>query len=365
MLRSRTGTKRVLYVSGYADVAGGGQVSLLLLLKFLDRERFLPMLLCPSEGEVARRARDLGVDVHLLGGGASLDSLSAVCRALSLRRRVTALGAGLVHCDTIYAALASGIGLMGLRVPIVFHARSSESGGSFDAIVPLLCAKIVCVSKATARRFSSQSPSKVHVVYNGADLSVFRPGVGGGALRKELGIARDAFVVGYAGQVIKVKGLELLLGAFSKLRAEFANATLLIVGRGRDEAALHAAAGDGVIFLPFSDSMPDFYSALDVFALPTLHPEGLSRSLIESMACAVPSVATPVGGNAETLVDGETGYFVPAQDEGALHNRLRQLYLAPDGRSRMGAAARTRAERLFDAVACARAVEALYQQVCA
>lgn len=364
-MRSSPAKKRVLYVSGYADVAGGGQVSLLLLLKLLDRGRFLPMLLCPSEGEVARRARDLGVEVYVLGGTASFDSLSAVCRALSLRRRVKALGADLVHCDTIYAAITSGIGLMGLRVPVVFHARSSESGGVFDAIVPLLCAKIICVSKATARRFSSQSPSKVHVVYNGASLSAFRPGVGGGALRKELGIAHDAFVVGYAGQLIKLKGLELLLRAFSRLRAEFANATLLIAGRGRDEVALNAAAGDGVIFLPFSDSMPDFYSALDVFALPTEHMEGLSRSLIESMACAVPSVATPLGGNAETLVDGETGFFVPAQNEDGLYGRLRDLYLSPDRRRRMGTAARKRAEELFDAVACSRAVEDLYLQVCA
>ena len=82
-MKSSDGKKSVLYVSGYADVAGGGQVSLLLLLKLLDRERFLPMLLCPSEGEVARRARDLGVEVHVLGKAASFGSLSAVRHALS------------------------------------------------------------------------------------------------------------------------------------------------------------------------------------------------------------------------------------------------------------------------------------------
>jgi glycosyltransferase involved in cell wall biosynthesis len=111
--------------------------------------------------------------------------------------------------------------------------------------------------------------------------------------------------------------------------------------------------------------MPAFYAALDVFALPTSHPEGLSRSLIEAMACAVPAVATPVGGNAETLVDGETGFFVPAQDADALHGRLRDLSRAPEQRRHMGAAARRRAERLFDAVACTRAVEAVYRQAVA
>jgi glycosyltransferase involved in cell wall biosynthesis len=362
---SSTGKKRVLYVSGYADLAGGGQVSLLLLLKLLDRERFLPMLLCPDEGEVARRARDLGAGVCFLDAGKSIDCPSAVQHALPLRKHAVRLGAVVVHCDSIYTALMCGLGLLGLRVPVIFHARSSESGGILDSIVPLFCAKIICVSGATARRFSSQSPAKVRVVYNGVDLSEFHPGAGCGTLREKLRIASDAFVVGYAGQVIKLKGLDVLIRAFSRLQAEAPAAKLLIAGRGGDEAALRAIVGDGVLFLPFSESMPEFYSALDVFALPTRHHEGLSRSLIEAMACAVPSVATPLGGNTETLVDGETGFFVPAQDEDALYGRLRDLYLAPEGRRRMGAAARKRAERLFDAVACARAVEALYLQVCA
>lgn len=354
----------MLYVSGYADLVGGGQVSLLLLLKHLDRERLLPLLLCPQEGEVARRARALGVETYSLGAGPSLDSLSAVRHALALRRHVKTLAVTLLHCDTIYAALMSGIGLRGLRVPVVFHARVSQPGGAYDRILPYLCAKLLCVSRAAAQRFSPRFSSKVHVVYNGVDLSEFRPGAGGGALRERLGIAPRAFVVGYAGQLVTSKGLDVLVEAATRLRAGCADANLLIAGRGPDEAALRAAAGAGVFFLPFSDAMPEFYAALDVFAFPTLHSEGLSRSLIESMACGVPSVATPLGGNAETVVDGETGFFVPLQDAGALHDRLRDLYHAPERRRQMGRAGRARAEQRFDAVTCARAVEALYLEVC-
>jgi glycosyltransferase involved in cell wall biosynthesis len=356
--------RRVLFVSGHADVVGGGQVSLLLLLRLLDKDRFLPMLLCPKEGEVARRARDLGIEVYFLDGDTPMDSIMALWQALALRRYVRTLAADVVHCDTIYTALACGAGLAGTRVPVIFHARTSEPGGPYDTIASVSCTKIIAVSNATAKRFSASAPSKVVVIYNGVDLSEFCPGSGSRGLRQKLGIAEDAFVIGYAGQVIKRKGLDVLIRAFSRLRAQAPTAKLLIAGRGGDEVALRAIAGDDVLFLPFSDAMPEFYSALDVFVLPTLHPEGLSRSLIESMACTVPSVATSVGGNEETVVDGETGYFVPAQDEGALYDRLRQLYLAPEGRSRMGAAARKRAERLFDAAACTRAVEALYLQVC-
>ncbi|HSB82304.1 MAG TPA: glycosyltransferase family 4 protein [Candidatus Methylomirabilis sp.] len=360
----RSGRLTVLYVSGHSDLAGGGQVSLLLLVRLLDKDRFLPLLLCPGDGEVARRAREFGAQVALLGSGGSIDCTSALLQALPFRRHVEARKADIVHCDTLYTALAAGIGVVGTGVPVIFHARSSETGGALDRLVPLFCTKIIAVSNAAARRFAPQARSKLSVIYNGVDLAEYRPGGGGQGLRQRLEITDDAFVLGYAGQLIKPKGLDVLIRAFARLRAEFATVKLLISGRGRDEAALRAMAGDGVRFLPFSDHMSDFYSALDVFVLPTMYAEGLSRSLIESMACGVPAVATPSGGNAEALVDGETGFFVPVRNEGALYGRLRDLYLAPEGRKRMGAAARRRAEQLFDAVVCTHAVEELYTQVC-
>ncbi len=363
-MRDNGNRTRVLFVSGYADLAGGGQASLLLLLKFLDRDRFIPLLLCPDEGEVADRARTLDVLVHSLHAGPSIDFRAAVRHALSLRRHVGSLGADVVHADTIYTALLCGIGLLRRRVPVIFHARSAESGGVLDSVIPRLSGHIICVSRATASRFTSCPPAQVHVVYNGVDLSEFRPSADRTGLRNRLRITGDSFVVGYAGQLIRPKGLDILIRAFSRLRVEFPTAWLLIVGRGPDETALRRAAGEGVQFLPFSDSMPAFYSTLDVFALPTEFREGLSRSLIESMACAIPSIATPLGGNAETLVDGETGFFIPPRDSQCLHARLRDLFLVPERRRRMGEAARRRAEALFDAAACTRGVEAVYRQVC-
>jgi glycosyltransferase involved in cell wall biosynthesis len=355
---------RILHVSGYADVAGGGQISLLLLLKHLDRESFDLRLACPDEGEVALRARELGIVTRSLGLGRSLDAPTAIFHARALRKHAVGIGAHLVHCDTLSAAVMCGMGLLGLRIPTIFHARTSESGGALDAIASRLCARVICVSRAVAHRFPTRDPGKVRVVYNGVDLAEFTPQPGGGALRDLLGISREAFVVGYAGQVRGGKGLDTLIEAFALLQAECESARLLIVGRGPDEALLTRAAGAGVRFLPFSDSMAGFYSALDVFAFPTEFGEGLSRSLIESMACAIPSVATPLGGNRETVVDGETGFFVPPRDPRRLRDCLRELCLDPGKRRSMGAAARHRAETLFDAAVCTRGVEELYRELC-
>jgi glycosyltransferase involved in cell wall biosynthesis len=359
----RAETRRILYVSGYADLTGGGQISLMLLLRHLDRSRFTPMLLCPHEGEVSRRARDLGIEVHGLGVRGCLDSLSAVGRVGALRRRAAGLRPHVVHCDTVYTALMTGLAFAGSRTPVIFHARTAESHRALDGLIPWLCSRIVCVSRAATRRFSTGSSAKISVIYNGVDLAEFRPGATGTELRRRLEIPPHAFVAGYCGQVIREKGLQGLVRAFALLRGEFPEATLLIAGNGRDSALVAGMASDGIHLLSRLEAMPGFFAALDVFVLPTLLHEGLSRALVEAMASGVPAIATPLGGNVETLVDGQTGYFVPPRDDRALHNRLRDLHLDAARRRRMGAAARERAERLFDAVACARAVEAVYRQV--
>jgi glycosyltransferase involved in cell wall biosynthesis len=321
------------------------------------------MLLCPREGEVARQARGVGVEAHLLGVGDCLDSLAAIGCSWLLRRHAAALRPDIVHSDTIYTALSGGLGFACSHTPVIFHARTAETSRVLDRLIPMLCSRIICVSQATAHRFPVGSSAKLRVIYNGVDLSEFRPRPRGTHLRGRLRIPETAFVAGYCGQVIMEKGLQVLISAFKRLREEFADAALLVAGNGRDRDLLESMAGHGIHHLPFLNTMPEFFSALDVFVLPTLLQEGLSRSLIEAMACGVPSIATPLGGNAETLVDEETGYFVPPLDDSALHKRLRDLRLDAACRRRMGAAARARAERLFDAAACARAVEAVYLQV--
>lgn len=355
---------RILYVSGYADIVGGGQISLLLLLRHLDRTRFTPVVLCPEEGEVARRAKVLGAEVGFLGTNAPIDSTLAIRAAGSFRKRAGALRPDIIHCDTLYTAFMSGLAFAARPgIPVIFHARTSESGRLWDWLVPPLCSKIICVSRAVAARFPRWHREKVRVIPNGVDVGEYRTTATVSVLRRELGIADHAFVIGYGGQLIREKGLNVLLAAFERLRCEFPDATLLLVGRGKDETALKAAASKSVRFLPFSESLSTFYAALDVFVLPTLLREGLSRALLEAMACGVPCVATPLGGNAETFHSGEAGIFVPAGDTGALWAALRDLGQDPKRRQDMGAAARNHVVKHFDASTSIRRIEDLYSEV--
>ena len=81
------------------------------------------------------------------------------------------------------------------------------------------------------------------------------------------------------------------------------------------------------------------------------------------MACAKPIVATRVGGNAESVADGETGFIIPPRDPCAMADALRKLLNDAALRARMGAAGRQRMEQLFSREALIRNMENLYLEL--
>ena len=92
--------------------------------------------------------------------------------------------------------------------------------------------------------------------------------------------------------------------------------------------------------------MPALLRAADIGMLCS-HEEGFSNALLECMAASLPVVATDVGGNAEAVVDRETGLLVPSQAPDQLAQAILELARSPDLRLRFGAAGRSRVETLF------------------
>jgi glycosyltransferase involved in cell wall biosynthesis len=93
--------------------------------------------------------------------------------------------------------------------------------------------------------------------------------------------------------------------------------------------------------------------------------EGFPLSILEAMRAGLPVVASAVGGVAESVRDGETGYLVPRGDEECLRDRIRQLLLSPDLRVRMGISGRTRFEKDFTLEHFVSRTVAVYRNVLA
>ncbi|MEJ2238363.1 MAG: glycosyltransferase, partial [Gemmatimonadales bacterium] len=114
----------------------------------------------------------------------------------------------------------------------------------------------------------------------------------------------------------------------------------------KEEEARALGREDRVSFLNFRRDVPKLLSEAQIFLLIS-NWEGFPRSILEGMRAGLPVIASRVGGIAEAVVDGHTGFVVPRHDVESLRDRVRTLIMDPEQRRRMGAAGRARYEEHF------------------
>jgi glycosyltransferase involved in cell wall biosynthesis len=384
---------KIAYVDHAVDT-GGAEKSLLDIIERLDRSRFEPALYCSQDASWLDEARLHEVAVHrVFAPGGLLDRKRDDLRGGLLAGRRDLVGAlrpvgrlwrelwrerpALVHTNTLKTHLLAGSAshLAGCR--LLWHLRDILEEG--NALNWLLRAarrfqpKVIAISKAVERSLG-EAEVDVVVIYNGTDLSAFRPGVNREATRSSLGLKPADIAVAIVGRLTPWKGHRELLRAVGALAGEQANVKLLVVGEvafWEDiyEAELRRMAedlrvADRVRWLGFRKDVPDILAASDIFALPSVD-EPFGRAIVEAMACEKPVVATRSGGVPEIVVEGETGLLVSPGDDGELAAALRQLTGSEELRRRMGKAGRERAMRLFDVNRTAAQVQELYAQLLA
>jgi glycosyltransferase involved in cell wall biosynthesis len=205
-------------------------------------------------------------------------------------------------------------------------------------------------------------PDTIQVIRNGIDLTRFAGRHEPGRVRRELGLAADVPLVAVFARLNPVKGIEYFLEAAVAVTARFPGARFLVVGTahaGDDDSSEHpykrkleayaASLGlaDRLLFTGFRRDVPALLAECSVSVLPCVRNEGLSNSVLESMAGGVPVVATTVGGNPEAVEDGVTGLLVPPCDAGALARAVCAILEDRERAARLGRAARERAVRHF------------------
>jgi len=202
------------------------------------------------------------------------------------------------------------------------------------------------------------------VIRNGIVPSRFRSSPGASGIRQELGVPADAPVVLVLSRLNPMKGVEYFLDAAAMVARDLPNARFLIVGDGLNKFPLEeraAALGltNRVIFTGFRTDVPQLLSEASLSVLPSLS-EGLSNTLLESMAAGVPVIATQVGGNPEIVEDGVSGVLVPPRDASALAAAMTRLLVNPVLASAVREAAQRRIAELFSMQTSIRQVERLY-----
>lgn len=316
--------------------------------------------------EFARHARPDQHDLHFisLGGLGPLASslqeqgwtVSALEAPTGLRPRLVFRLARLFHGldvvhthddrPLVYGAFAARLA----RIPRVIHTHHhgqlqhiSRRQSLLVRWAARLTDRFVCVSQDSARVMEHQGvpAKKVMTLWNGIDLERF-------AYR---GFSPGGPLVTVA-RLSPEKGIDVLLRAMPLILKTEPGAHLEIAGHGPLRASLERLAEElhltqRVRFLGEVSDIPALLSKASLFILPS-HSEGISLTLLEAMARGLPVVATNVGGNAEVVVDGETGLLVPPNQPGELADVVRQLCGDPDRCQMLGRAGRRRVEAHFD-----------------
>ncbi len=277
--------------------------------------------------------------------------------ALIARERPTVL-----HAISFPACLYAALAARATGVPLIWHEHNIKRIHAVNTrlyrFVASTCAWVVGPSRAVTDNLAKAGlpERKLVPLYNGIDLAKFAPDdARAQRVRRELGWADAAPVVGLFGQLLPHKGHDTLIDAAAAIRARVPGTRFVFVGALENppyEAHLRArlaTAGltDAFQFTGWRTDVPDVMRAVDLLVVPTTSQEPAALSLMEGMAMGRPLVASRTGGTPELVVDGETGLIFPPGDAAALATQVAALLGDPERRRRMGEAGRARMEREF------------------
>ena len=350
---------RLLYVAGNF-VTGGAERHLLEMWRRLDRTRFDVRIAClRREGAFTPQVEALGLPITDLEVGKLYDvsGVRGLLRLISLVREFRPdVIHGYLFGPNLFAALAGR--LCGVSVVAVakrnVDAFETTRQIHVQRIAHRLATHVTAVSEEVAASSVALGVprSRVTVIENGVDITRFdgrdSSGDGLGLPADASGAARSP-LIGSVGCLAPRKDYGTLLGALAQLRARGVAFRCAIAGDGPDRPALEAEAARlgiaaQVVFLGERRDVDQLLPAFDLFTLSS-REEGIPNALLEAMAAARACVVTDVGGNAEVLQGGVTGWLVPAQDPLALADALAEALRDPAEAARRAHAAREAMQR--------------------
>jgi glycosyltransferase involved in cell wall biosynthesis len=323
----------------------------------------------PPSADWAARCRVIGVTHAALPMHRPFDPRAAwrLARLVRARRiEVAHAHKGRARTLALLAGLLGGRTRLvlnrGVSFPVRGLRRLGYTTGRVDAIVA------VCESIKRGLVAAGVPAAKIAVIYSGTDVERFHPGVDGGPIRRELGLAAEHRLVTQIG-VRSWRGWTDVVEAMGVVAARQPHARLLFVGvpgpRAAEIAARARAAsvGDRVLTLGHREDVPAILCASDVVVDASWAGAGITGSIREALACERPVVATAVEGMPELVRDGETGRLVSPRAPATLAAAIEAALADPTASLAMARAGRKRVEAHFSLRAKLDATEALYRRL--
>ncbi len=347
---------KILYITSKSTMQGGGQRSLYLHMKHIDKSRYTPFVLVPSEGELSLELNRAGIETMILPFFRlkSLNPVHILITLAKLMRKISQNGIHLIHTDSPRETLYAGIAGKLLRIPVVVHLRVSERD-LVDKVIYHLANRLIAVSRTVSERFYGiDTKGKIDIVYNGVKLDEYQI---------DSPVSQNSpLKVGYFGRIDKKKGIEVLIHAVNLVRE---HATLLIMGNGPNEyleELKKISIGTKVIFREYKKDIRNEMTSVDIIVLPSFS-EGLSRIIIESMALGKVVVASDLKENLEAMGEELMEFSFPVGDTIELAKILQRLANNKHILEEKKVLLRKHAELLFDIKKTTKQIEHIYEML--
>ena len=379
---------RVLYIAR-APFVSGAERALMTLLRHLDRARVEPHLVLGQETDLLRQAGGLGVPVTIIPLAKRQKSQWIFWRrsCKKLKRLMREIGPAAVHANDVPSGQAMSVVAGGLGVPRVMHVRWTITSAAACWWARDGAEAVVCISEWVRGQLgqtkgTALETAMVEVIPDAVDWPAeegvpdAKPQAAGakpqaaGAKPPAAGL-REQRVLGFSGQLIESKGLDLVIEAMGMMPAA-KRPRLLVAGedtqtRGAYQATLQALAervgvAGCVEWLGFLDDVTTLHRRVHAMVCPS-REEPLGLVPLEAARFGVATVANRVGGLAETILDGQTGYLVEPTADAWAAALARLADAAPDALARLGRAAHERTRTLYSPMAYQQKLMALYARI--
>jgi glycosyltransferase involved in cell wall biosynthesis len=348
-------TMRILFLDQSGKM-GGAELSLLDLAK---DHRDTSRVALFQDGPFRKALEAAQIPVTVLSHGAPIDvgrdstgweALKETGTLLRLVKRAADLGRGydVLYANTLKALVVGALASVWGQKPLIYHLRDILSQEHFSRsnlrmavfLSNYLTRHVIANSEATRQAFikAGGRSSKISVIYNGFQPEDYqRPVEEIAALRSQLGIAIDDYVVGHFSRLSPWKGQHILIEALAHCPK---NTVVLLVGEALFGEGDYVAEikqqverlglGDRVKFLGFRSDVPSLMAACDLVTHTSTAPEPFGRVIIEAMLCGTPVIAAAAGGATELVESGKTGWLTQPGDMTALANQITWCHGHPE-----------------------------------
>jgi len=341
----------------------GAPLSLYLLAKNIDRDKFAPIFVVPGRGPIYDLLRSANIQFRILSG-------FPFTFTSQTRKIIEKEDIDLVHANTLAATWAINAAKLA-KVPVVWHVREDPSYFDRTSIAKYAdkVDRVIAISKwvKSALGFSS---GKVEVIYNAVEPSDLSGG-SSEAIRKEFNIKKGDVLVGQIGSISRRKGTDVFLKACAQVLKKRDGVRFLIVGDHTpgerfkptiDKIVKELRLENKIIFAGTRKNIADVYAALDIVVSSSIS-EPFGRTLIEAMAAGKPVIGTSAGGIPEIIINEKTGIIVQPNDPNALAGAIISLVNDEKKRKELALSGSKRASEMFSIKEHVKKVEAIYEEV--